>query len=541
MNRRLVWITSAAVPLAVLTVFFLYPVGRMLWLGFAPDGRFDPGAVLAVLGRRRTVSVLWFTLWTATVATAITVVLGVPLAHVLYRLRFRGRGLMRALVLIPFVLPTVVVGLAFGQLYGPNGWLAGLGWEGTPAAIVSALVFFNISVVVRTVGSSWESLDPRRAQAAAVLGATPAQVFRTVTLPALRPAIAGAASVVFLFCATAFGVVLTLGGSVYANVETEIYALTTVELDLPGAAALSITQIVVVTALLTSAARTRGQVPQDRRPVAPRRVGRRDFPWLVGAVGVGVLLALPVLTLVLRAFDSGSEWGLGNFRRLGSTSDRLPVSFLGALSNSVQIAIVASLLSVLLGGLVAVLVSRPVHGNRWRRAQGIFDGAFMLPLGVSAVTLGFGFLIALGRPPLNLRSSPWLVPIAQALVALPLVVRTVAPVLRAIDDRQRQAAATLGAGPWRVLRTVDLTVVRRPLAAAFGFAFAISLGEFGATSFVVRDQTPTLPIVIYQFISHPGIGNAGAAMAASLVLAALTGGIIVAIEAIDRSGTVGRL
>ena len=89
----------------------------------------------------------------------------------------------------------------------------------------------------------------------------------------------------------------------------------------------------------------------------------------------------------------------------------------------------------------------------------------MLPLGVSAVTLGFGFLITLDRPPLDLRDSPLLVPIAQALVALPLVVRTLAPVLAGIDDRQRQAAASLGAGPLRAFAH------RRParrLAAAAG-------------------------------------------------------------------------
>ena len=80
-----------------------------------------------------------------------------------------------------------------------------------------------------------------------------------------------------------------------------------------------------------------------------------------------------------------------------------------------------------------------------------FDGVFMLPLGVSAVTLGFGFLITLDEPPLDLRDSPLLVPIAQALVALPLVVRILAPVLGGVDDRLRQAAATLGASPWRGL------------------------------------------------------------------------------------------
>ncbi len=132
---------------------------------------------------------------------------------------------------------------------------------------------------------------------------------------------------------------------------------------------------------------------------------------------------------------------------------------LTGLSNSVQIAVVATL-----AALAARRPRRRAGLPHARAAAGdgapsrLFDGVFMLPLGVSAVTLGFGFLVTLDRPPLDLRASPWLVPIAQAMVALPLVVRTVAPVLRSVDDRQRQAAASLGAGPLRVLLSVDLPV-----------------------------------------------------------------------------------
>lgn len=148
-----------------------------------------------------------------------------------------------------------------------------------------------------------------------------------------------------------------------------------------------------------------------------------------------------------------------------------------ALGTSWRIAIDATILAVVLGLLVAVAVSRPARspgGLRWRR---LLDGVVMLPLGVSAVTVGFGFLITLDRPPLDLRTSPVLIPIAQAIVALPLVVRTLAPVLRAIDDRQRQVAATLGARPWQVLATVDLPIIWRPLLAAVGLALAVSLGS----------------------------------------------------------------
>ena len=168
----------------------------------------------------------------------------------------------------------------------------------------------------------------------------------------------------------------------------------------------------------------------------------------------------------------------------------------------------------------------------------MLDSVFMLPLGVSAVTIGFGFLVTLDRPPLDLRASPVLVPIAQAMVALPLVVRTLAPVLRSVDPRQHQAAASLGASPLRTALTVDLPAVWRPLLAATGFAFAVSLGEFGATSFLARPERPTLPVVIYQLISRPGEGNLGMALAASVVLGLLTVGVMAVVERL-RLGSVG--
>jgi thiamine transport system permease protein len=154
------------------------------------------------------------------------------------------------------------------------------------------------------------------------------------------------------------------------------------------------------------------------------------------------------------------------------------------------------------------------------------------------VTVGFGFLIALDHPPVDLRGSWWLVPIAQALVAVPFVVRVMTPVLRAIDPRLREAAAMLGAGPGRVWREVDLPIVARAALVAAAFAFAISLGEFGATVFIVRPDTPTLPVLVYRLLGQPGPLNFGAAMAASVILMALTGLAMLGIERF-RAGSVG--
>ncbi|MEZ5096265.1 MAG: ABC transporter permease subunit [Nocardioides sp.] len=413
----------AAVPLAVLGLFFLLPVGGMLARGLWPEGRFDPGGVLAVLARPRVHRVVWFTLWTSTAGTVLSLAAGLPAAYLLYRVRLPGRRLLRALVLVPFVLPTIVVGVAFRQLLGAGGPLGFLGWDGSPAAIVAGLVFFNAAVVVRAVGTAWESLDPRPEQAAAALGATPAQVLRTVTWPALRPAVVSAASVVFLFCATAFGIVLTLGGVRHATVETEIYLLTTNLLDLRAAAALSLLQLASVVGLLLLAQRLRA-VPDPtvaRSAARPRSPRRGDLPALLGFVALLGLLVAPLVTLLTGALRTPAGWGLGNFAALASTGEQgpLPVPVTEALLTSLRTAVDATWMSLSLGLLVAAVVTGRSRSRAERRARAAFDALVMLPLGVSAVTVGFGFLITLGRPPLDLRDSPLLVPVAQALVALP--------------------------------------------------------------------------------------------------------------------------
>lgn len=531
--RWLVTAALAAVPLAVLVVFFLYPVSGMISRGFWPDGSFDPAGVWEVLGRDRVHRVLWFTVWSAGLATVVAVVLGLPAAFVLHRLRFPGQALLRTLIVVPFVMPTVVAGVAFRQLISSSGPLAGLHLDGTPTAIIAALVFFNVSVVVRTVGSFWEGLDRRTEEAAAALGASPWQVFRTVTLPALLPSIASAASVVFLFCSTSFGIVLTLGGLRYANVETEIYQLTTQELDLQGAAALSVLQIAVITGLLLCSFQVRrGSPALSRAASSGRRPRWRDTPLLVWTAVVVAFLMTPLVSLVHGSLRTEHGWTLANYRALQTegADNALLVTATSALVKSFEIAVQAAGFALLLGVVVAYLVSRRPRSSWARRLSGVFDGVFMLPLGVSAVTLGFGFLITLNKPPLDLRTSALLLPIAQAMVALPLVVRTLAPVLASIDPRQREVAAALGAGPLRVALAVDLPHAWRAVVAATGFAFAVSLGEFGATSFLARDDSPTLPVVIYRLISHPGSENFGMALAASVVLAAATGAVMLAVD-----------
>ncbi|CAM3780527.1 iron ABC transporter permease [Occultella aeris] len=548
------WVVAGAIPLAFLTVFFAWPVATLIGRGFTTDGALDLSGFAEVFARPRTWRIIRLTLAQALLGTALAVLLGLPGAYVLYRRTFRGRALVRAFVTVPFVLPTVVVGVAFRSLLTEGGPLGFLHLDGTFTAIVLALVFFNYTVVVRTVGGLWERLDPRTEQAARALGAPPWRAFLTVTLPALTPAIVSAASVVFLFCATAFGVVMVLGGTRYGTIETEIWIQTTQFLDLRTAAVLSVVQLVVVGVSLALFSRARArreraldlqgrptdeQTAQRLRLWNRRRPGGDLLPTVVTSAVVIVLLALPLGNLLVRSLRTPDGWSLGNYTALGTTGgdNALTVTVWEAAANSLRIAVDATVLAVVMGTLVALVVSRRPRNPLGRRAVWWLDAVFMLPLGVSAVTVGFGFLITLNHPPLDLRSSAVLIPIAQAVVAIPLVVRTVLPVLRAIDPHLREAAGVLGAAPWRVLLTVDGPFLIRSLGLAIGFAFAVSLGEFGATSFLSRPDRPTLPVVIFRLIGRPGPENYGMALAASVVLAVLTATIMGVAERLRREGT----
>ena len=541
------------VPVAFLGVFFAWPVARIVGLGLLPDGRPDPGSVAAVLTDPGVRRVAWFTLWQAVASTLLTLALGLPGAYVLSRVDFPGRRLLRAAVAVPFVLPTVVVGSAFLALLGPrsplNTALGAVLGEAAPTldlrrtvtAILIAHVFFNYAVVTRTVGGLWAHLDPRLEDAARMLGASRLRAWREVTLPLLRPAIASSAAIVFLFTFTSFGVVLILGGPGRATIEVEIHRATTQLLDLELAAVLSLLQLVAVVAALAAYGRLQRATaasPLRREAETLRRAGTAGERAVL-AVNLGImalLLAAPLLVLVERSLATEAGYGLDHFRAL-LTTDRTTVLAVGpleAVRNSVLFAAGATVVALVVGGLTATAVT-----VRRGRLSGSVDRALMLPLGTSAVTIGFGFLIALDRPPVDLRGSPWLVPLAQALIATPFVVRTLLPVLRSIDQRLRDAAATLGAGPVRVWREVDLPIVARAGLVAAGFSFAVAVGEFGATVFVARASMPTMPVAIFRLLGRPGVTNFGQAMAMSVVLMAVTATAVVLIDRV-RVGQIGR-
>ena len=554
---RLLWVVALLAPALFFALFYFYPLGVVLRLGLWAEGQLDTVALAQLFYDGYLRRVLWFTTWQAALSTLLTLLLALPGAYVLARYRFRGQGLVRALATMPFVLPTVVVATAFLALIGPagiiNNWLrdllrldtAPIRLDQTVWIILIAHIFFNYSVALRLLSAYWQNLPSSLPQAAQMLGASPTRAFFEVTLPLLRPAIMAAATLIFIYCFTSFGVIVILGGPRYATLEVEIYRQALNLFNLPLAAALSVWQIVFTFVLMLFYTRTQARIARPlsarTRHMTPRppRTTREKLLVYGNVAAIVVLIGAPLLALVGRSFRGQSGLTLAFYRAL-FTNQRdalllvLPVE---AIRNSIVIALAAMLLAVFLSLIVAQFLAGWRLAARYdaapRRAWPVrlLEAVMMLPLATSAVTLGLGYILALGRPPLNLRTSIILLPIAHAVVAAPFVLRSVLPGFRAIPPSLREAAAVLGADSRRVWREVDWPLIRRPLLVGALFAFTISMGEFGATVFMARPETPTMPVAIYRFLGQPGALNYGQALAMSVLLMLVC---IVAFLAIER-------
>ncbi|MFW5940470.1 MAG: ABC transporter permease [Chloroflexota bacterium] len=535
--RRLLSPFLFVIPLLFLLAFFFIPLANILRVSLTAE------AFVRFISRPYYLQVLWFTIWQAALSTLLTLLIGLPGAYLFARYEFRGKALLRSLTTVPFVMPTVVVATAFRALLGANGPLnralmaltgadqAVIRVEQTLTIILLAHVFYNVTIVIRLVGGFWASLGPGVVEAARTMGAPPLRAFWEVTLPLLRPALIAASLLIYLFTFTSFGIILLLGGPAYSTVETEIYRQYVTFLQPDVAAALSLLQIVFTFALMSLYARWQSKtaVALDFRPqgAGAKRPATRQQRALVSFVITGLILfeVLPLLTLVYRSFVTrDGAFTLAYYEAL-PVLRRGSVTFIPPLE-AVRNSIIYGLLTVIGAGILGTISARMLtRPGRWRRW---LDPLFMLPLGASAVTLGFGYVVTFDR----LRTSALLVLIAHTLVAFPFVVRTILPVIQGIKPSLREAAAIMGASPWRVWREIDLPILGRALLVAAVFAFTVSMGEFGATSFIVRPNSGylTMPLAIARYLGTPGTLNFGQALAMSTILMLVTSVGFVAIE-----------
>ncbi len=529
---RLTARSLALLPLAFLAVLLAAPVLRLLAEGFGAGdlaGGAVPGEPLRWLALWQDDYLRWRVVWSflqATITCVLALLLGLPVAWVLARREFAGRSLVLRLLMLPFVVPTLVAALGVLALWGPRGWLgaplaeAGLSLEETPWLLLYGNLFFNLCLVVRAGVDALEQVSAPRVAAARTLGATPWRAFWRVEWPAIAPWLASALCLVFLYCFSGFGLALILGGQRYATVEVEIYTLVAYELALGPAGVLAVWMLGLTGAVAL------GYAWLEKRLAAPGRVTpiartqpRGVAQWLAVWAAVAVLLlvcAAPLIAILGQA--ARALWQGQGGAVLGEPET------LAALWNTLRFTAMALLLATGLG-LSHALAVRAFDSAGAARGSNVTDSAWALgwraaaylPFVVSPVTVAFGLLLLYP----SWTASLALLIGAYALLAYPFVAKSLMVALDTLPASYAQAAATLGARPWRVLWRVTLPLVGKALRRGMAFAAATALGEFAVTLFLSRPEWTTLTTLIYQRLGRPGGANLDAALVLACVLMAL--------------------
>ncbi|MFZ9897282.1 MAG: ABC transporter permease [Ilumatobacteraceae bacterium] len=423
-------------------------------------------------------------------STALALTVALPLAFVTANFKFKAQRLTTSLISMPFILPSIVVGVAFLQIL-PNNF------HRTAFALILAHVYFNFGFASRLISARWLQIHPHLDDAARTLGASPLKLFRTLTLPLLSKAITNAALIVFTLCFTSYGVVRVLGGPSRSTLETEIYFRAMQLGDVSGAMLLSALQVVIIALLFVVTTKASSKkFEQSTRPTITRQKSlqtRKQKVIAATIISIATLFAIvPVLAIALKSINTNSRFTTSAWRTVFTNPE-----ITQSIAKTLIYAVIAMSLATLLGLLSACSVA---YNNNFR----FISGLTTLPIVISAVSIGLGIIITFDTQPFDWRGAQLMLPLAHTLVALPLVMRIISPVLQAIPDSLRQASSVLGASPRQTWLNIDFKIIRRAAISAAAISATVSIGEFGASSFLARRGAETLPVMISRLLSRPG-------------------------------------
>ncbi len=562
-GRRLTQFLILLIPLGYLTLFLLIPLARIFLMAF--DIRLDqfpPSFNLDFLFKVMNQPLnRYFFIWSlqqALISTMLCIVLGLPGSYFLVRYKIPAKRLLRNVLTVPFILPPIVVLMGFIAVFGNGGWVNVIWREltghrliniyNTYEGILLAHVFYNIPVILRLTEMGWQSINPDLEDVARSLRGSRWQVFRHVQLPHLLPSLAAGALIVFIYTFNSFAIVLVLGGVRFQTLEVRIYSLAKGRFDFNSAAALTLAQllvnVLVIIVYLHVVARYEinlsGSRQWDRnQPLVKFPLSLNSSLRAVVVSGYFTFLAiialLPMFGVIIQSLQGkDGRFTIENYIRIFDLSLR---SFIGMnpfdmILNSLIFAIITMVMATFL----AVLLNYGLHYEttkigtpRLASMQSISAIIVILPLTISAVTLAFSLFSIYRFTPIYDHASMAIV-IAHVLIAFPFANRAVAAARNMLDPDLLNVSRSLGASRFMTFMRVELPLLTSALIVAMLFSFAISLGEFGATTFISRANFATIPVGIYRLINTRHVGEA-AAFSAILMLVT-----VVAFMLIERFG-----
>ena len=476
----------------------------------------------------------WYTIKIAAVSTGIAVVFGLAAAFFTANRTFPGRRFLLALSAVPLSVPTLLIALGFVSVFGMHGSAnklltaaaraAGADVQNAPLSflysfwgIVIVQGFYNFPLVMRLCSDVWQRLRPDEADAARLLGASEWQVFRTVTLYQLAPAIASSAMLVFLYCFFSFIIVLLFGSAGGTTLEVAVYRSVRSSLDLKQGAAFALCETLLAFLFVSLYSRfelsgRRSSGITGKSEAAQRRSLKADKEAVFfAAVFIPVVLFFlwPFFSVLGGAFKYKNAFSFSTFGTLFSRP-----SFWLSLRNT----LIASSATAAVSVAGACAASFFIHSIDPFKTKIGFRLVPILPMAVSSVVLSFGIIVLVRQ------GSPLLLIGAQSALLWPLAFRYISSALDRIPLSMLNAARLLSADPLDCVFRIQLPLLRRTLVSAFGFCFAAASAEASLPLMLSIPHFETLALFTYRLA---GAYRFNEACAAGCILGLLSIGFFI--------------
>lgn len=529
--------------------FFYTPLFRILHFGFTSNGKVDLSAIGEVFQKATNLRAIRFSLEQAWWSMVICLILGTMISYVIAKYSFPGKKILTSLLTVSFILPSMVILLGFITTFGTGGWVTRLiatiapNWAanvdiyGTFGGILLAHIFYNLSVVIRMGIPAWQSLDYEQAWVAKSLGVSNWQCFWRIILPQLKITLITAGVLVFMYCFNSFAIVLTLGEARFSTLEVRIFKEIQVNLDFQEASILAFFQLILNIGMIIAYIKFERQMETRIKnssqsfttiPVFQKSLTIRQW---IGRLLIGgvfllfcVFLLYPLLHIVILSFtpDRPGNTILSGYRYIFSQNyeSLLGTSPFIMLKNTFLFAVLNAGITLLVStALIFILRNRFTRIRKYRQpiSDSIINGLILLPMATSSITLAVGLFLQF-RGGWMFENAGWLlIVLAHTLVSVPFATRAMLSAYQSVNVEYLNIASSLGASRLQTFRYIEFPLIKRGFIVALTFAFAISIGEFGATLFLARNQYKTLSLGISTLISTRSY-QIPAAMASILVI-----------------------
>lgn len=494
------------ISLILIILFFYLPVINLFISGFSPEEMKD-FASKGYYSR-----VILFSVKQAALSTFFSVIIGFPGAYILSHYSFPGKNFIKALITVPFVLPPIAAVLGIVLLTGNNGIINRIlmeifDLEKPPLrilysfkAIIAAHTFYNIPLFARFVYPVWAAIPSNLAEAGKSLGAGKFRLFRTVTLPYIKESVTAAASLIFVLCFMSFSLVLVLGGGPKCStIEVEIYKLVKTASDISGACTLgiiesSITLLFISLYTICERKETKYEIKGTESTGYKRAEKKlKNIPLFLYLFFLTLFIALPLITILFNSLRSKQSWGaeteltLNWYRSFAHPSMYIPIS------NTLFLACSSALCSIVLSVPVSFFIKRS------KKAAFFIKIFFFSVLGISSIILGSSYINLAASLKIH-PNGKFLLIAAHTASVLPYTIKSIALFYGRINESCIESARSLGAGSFRIFRTIELPVIKNGIMTAGIFAFAVSAGEINSALMLAPEGFATIPIAIYRLI-----------------------------------------